>query len=742
MSDVQNRDLDNSTKLTNWVNEPTYEDLSHDVDNAMSAHNSHMSKVEKWNNLMNVEGRYKPKKVIGRSSVQPKLIKKQAEWRYSALTEPFLSSEKLFDVLPVTFEDVGAANQNELVLNWQFRTKLNIVNFIDKLVRAVVDDGSAVMHTGWLRKTNIIEVEKIIYEFYPIDETNEEQQQRLQEAIKIKDYDVSKFLELSEELQEAVNYYEETGVPCLAIPVSTEIVEEEEVIENRPEIKLLNLDSVIIDPSCEGDLDQALFVARLFETNKAELQSYTGRYKNLDKVDWENNDSGSSIYKSKVNSEISNTFTFRDESRKKVTAVELWSYFDIHNTGELVPIVSTWIGKTIIRMEESPMPDNKLPFVVVPYATVRNSVYGQPDAEVLEDNQIISGALMRGMIDLLGRSANSQEGIAKGLLDTVNKRRYVEGRNYEFNPNLNPNQHIITHTYPPIPNSALTLYQMQEQEAESITGTKAFSGGISGESYGNVVAGIKGALDASGKREMAILRRIAKGITEVGKKIMALNQEFMSEEETIRVTNKRFVEIKRDDLQGNFDLVVDISTTEVDNIKAQDLAFILQTVGPDMDLGIKKIIFSNIAKLKRMPELSHEIEQYEPEPDPFTQQVQELELQNKQLENQKLQAEIQYTIARANYANAIAGKTGIEAQQKVDGTDHRNKMDLQKSQAEGNKDLAVTKALLNPKKPDDIQPDIETAIGYNELTKLDDQNNDPANMLPPVFPESNYNQLE
>ena len=56
--------------------------------------------------------------------MQPKLVRRQAEWRYSALAEPFLNSEKLFNVSPVTFEDEAAAKQNELVLNWQFRTKI------------------------------------------------------------------------------------------------------------------------------------------------------------------------------------------------------------------------------------------------------------------------------------------------------------------------------------------------------------------------------------------------------------------------------------------------------------------------------------------------------------------------------------------------------------------------------------------------------------------------------------------
>ncbi|WP_423790334.1 portal protein [Listeria monocytogenes] len=39
----------------------------------------------------------------GRSKVKPKLIRRQAEWRYASLSEPMLSAEKLFDVAPVSW---------------------------------------------------------------------------------------------------------------------------------------------------------------------------------------------------------------------------------------------------------------------------------------------------------------------------------------------------------------------------------------------------------------------------------------------------------------------------------------------------------------------------------------------------------------------------------------------------------------------------------------------------------------
>src|SRR5690606_6188500 len=113
-----------------------------------------------------------------------------------------------------------------------------------------------------------------------------------------------------------------------------------------------------------------------------------------------------------------------------------------------------------------------LPFVAIPYLPVLRELNGEPDAELLEDNQKILGAVLRGMIDLLGRSANSQKGFAKGMLDPLNRRKYENGQDYEFNPTMPTDKGIIQHTFPELPQSALLMLNLQNQEAEALTGIK------------------------------------------------------------------------------------------------------------------------------------------------------------------------------------------------------------------------------------------------------------------------------
>ena len=103
--------------LTKWKNEPKITDLKADFEAVKTSHSAQMSKVDHWLGVYNVTGKSAIPKVKGRSSIQPQLVRKQAEWRYAPLSEPFLSTADLFRIKPVAFEDIEAAKQNELVLN-------------------------------------------------------------------------------------------------------------------------------------------------------------------------------------------------------------------------------------------------------------------------------------------------------------------------------------------------------------------------------------------------------------------------------------------------------------------------------------------------------------------------------------------------------------------------------------------------------------------------------------------------
>lgn len=717
-------------KLTNWSKEPSLQALKGDLEAGKPAHDALMNEIRDWNDLMKASGKHRAPKVKGRSQVQPKLVRRQAEWRYAPLSEPFLSSSKLFKLTPVTWEDEQAARQNELVLNYQFRTQMNKVKLVDDFVHSTVDDGTCIAQLGWERKTVKVKTETPVFTLLPIE--TQEQADTLQQALQLQMDNPRGYEEtVGDDVKEAVNYFNETQQATYATQTGTTEVEVEKALLNRPTVTMLNPNNVVIDPSCNGDLDKALYAVISFETCKADLLKTPDRYHNLDKIDWE---SSSPITDPDHESKTPSDFQFRDAMRKRVVAYEYWGFWDISGKGELEPFVATWIGTTLIRMEKNPYPDGKLPLVVVPYMPRKRELFGEADAELLGDNQAILGATMRGMIDLLGRSANGQRGMPKGMLDTYNRRKYEDGCDYDYNPQQgNPAQSIIEHKFPELPQSALTMAQLQNQEAESLTGVKAFAGGVSGNAYGDVAAGIRGALDAASKREMAILRRLAKGMADIGTKICAMNAVFLSEKEVVRITNEEYVEINREDLKGNFDIEVDINTAEIDNQKSQDLGFMIQTIGNTVDQQITMKLLARVADLKRMPELAHELRTFQPQPDPVEEQLKQLAVQKAQLENEEIQSKIDLNRANAKRASSQADNENLDYLEKESGTQHAREMDKMKAQSQGNQNLQITKALTQPTKEGETTPNISAAVGFNALTQSNEQERDLAAQRNPAL---------
>lgn len=676
---------DGSTLNTGWENPPSLHMLQTDFNSAQSD-NDHIERINRWLDHMKVQGEAKPVKAKGRSSYVNKLIKKNALWKYAPLSEPFLSTDNLIETKPITYEDIKSAEFHKLILNQQINNQLDKVEFFNELSRTITDEGTAIIRTGWYVEEVTEEEAVPVYEYIPQPEMGTV----LGEVDTIYNEQPHLFHELPDEIQEAYRHYLRTGELVEAVLTGYENKEVTKTIANHPTWEIVEYDSIVYDPTCKGSLDKAKFVIHSTETSIAELTE-SGLYTNLDLVLLESN--VSNVNDSPHIDDPS--FHFTDSARKKLVMHEYWGYYDIHNNNTLVPIVCSWIGNVIVRMEESPYPDRKLPFVVIKHEPVKSELFGEPDAELLIDNQKVYSAVARGILDILGRSAVGQVGYPRGALDISNLSKFKRGEDFEYNGNMAGKDVFYMHNFPDISQAAPFMLQMQSTDAETLTGVKAFnSTGISGSAYGENVGGIRTALDAVSKREIDIIRRIGNGIKKVARKFSAMNAVFLSEEEVVRITNDRFKYIRRDDLQGNFDIVIDISSAEEDETKAQQLAFMLQATGDSDSPEIRKMILTKIAKLRKMPDLARELETFQPKPDPLAQQIQLLEIEERKAKVRKENALAEKALAEARKAGSDADMKDLSYVQEETGVTHTREVEKQQAQAEGNIQLELVKNRL------------------------------------------------
>lgn len=551
----------------------------------------------------------------GKSAIVSLDIKRQSEWAHAALVDPFVGATDVIKCTPVTWEDREAARQNELLLNTQFCRQFDRYNFMTNAIKVLDMEATCVIQTGWEYEDEKIMVDR--------------------EVVAVDEY---------------------TGEEYIAI----EKIEETKVLTNRPTAVVRRNEDVYVDPTCMGDHDKMQFVIVRYETDLSTLKQ-DGRYKNLDKIQVGSEDANShDDYETKY-SKVS-SFTFEDNPRKKMVMYEYWGNYDINDDGIAEPIVCAWVGSTVIRLELNPYPDKKPPFIIVPFNKIPFEIYGESNADLISDNQKIKTAITRGIIDNMNQSNNGMIGIKKGALDPGNREKFMKGKPFEFNGSPND---FWQGSFNNIPGSAFDMLALMNNEIESITGIKSFSGGITGSSLGGTATGARGALDATSTRRLNIVRNIAENLVKpLMRKWMAYNSEFLEESEVVRITNEEFVEVRRDDLAGKIDIDITVSTQEDNAARAQELGFLLQTLGSALPFDMTRMIMAEIAKLSKLPTLEKSILEYKQEPDPIQQKMKELELAKLEAEIQRLKADAMHKIASSQENEADREEKMAQAQLK------------------------------------------------------------------------------
>lgn len=658
------------------------------------------SKINTWRREYNGELYGNEKK--NRSKFVYRLIKKQSEWQHAGLVDPFVSTPDIIRAKPVTWEDKEVSPKIEILLNTQFCRQFDRFNFMNKAIKVLDQEGTVVIRTGWEYKEKVIKEQ--IFEEQPNPEFIMLQEQAMgiqanleqiapmverakndlamleQQGLSVDQAIASGVIDLQvvagtqQMMAEAANLEQQLQAlqeQLQSIPQTIEvprIIERLKPVCNRPTAMVCRNEDIFIDPTCQDNMDNCQFVIYRYETDMTTLKR-AGVYKNLDKVSHTLRDS-EYVSKTRDDEGYDSSFEFSDIARKKVVVHEYWGNYDIDGDGEAEAIVCTWVNDVIIQLRDNPFPDKQPPFIVVPFNSIPFSLYGESNAELLSDTQKIQTAIIRGLIDNMAMSNNGQKGVRNGALDEYNRVKFLNGENFEFNGT--PNDFYDGH-FNEFPSSTFNMLQMLNAEAESITGVKNFYQGMHSNSLGSTATATTAIMDSAAARRLNIVRNIAENmIKPILRKWLAYDAEFLDEETQYRITNEEFIWLKRDDLGARIDIDLAISTSEDNKATASELSFLLQTIGPSEDPNLRKMIIADICDLYKKPELAKSIREYQPQPDPLAQRLQELQIQmlEAQIENERAKggrAEIDSRLKEAKTKTELAKAANIESN--TDSTD-------------------------------------------------------------------------
>lgn len=590
----------------------------------------------------------------GQSQVISRDIKTAQTWQHAALKDPFVNSTDGVKVTPVGAEDTPLNEQTASVLNYQYSRQFKRYKFITSALKIFQVEGTVIARVFWDREEKEIEVDEPIMEMLPPPEIQQRIQQA-QQAVQSGQMDPLQFQQMAQQAQQLVQ----------PTQVGVRKVKKLVAIKNHANTRVCKNVDIWVDPTEKEDIENAQFVIERFKSNMSDLRS-NPLYSNLDDIKIEDSEDYS-VYEN--NYEDDGSFIFTDDARKELDVYEYWGKYDIHNTGIAIPMVCTWVGNTVIRLEESPYPDGKVPFISCAFDPEPFSINGEANGELLSTDQKLRTAIKRSFINTLDKSTNGQRGFMEGALDPIEEAKFKKGLDFKFQ-GQKPN--FWEGKYNEFNSSVLSFYQQVGGEMQSYTGIRPFAGGQNGGVLQSAKQ-VSASMDATGKREVDLSRNFAENfIKPMLVKWHAMNNEFLEAEDIERITNKPYVPHDPADIDGNMDIRIQVNTAEADAEKSRELAFLQQTMGPNEDPRVSRKIRAEMFKLKNMPELAKWIEAYEPEPDPMAVEKAQLEIQELKASIAEKQSRTQENIVDMELKKAKTVVEQAKARQLHSGTDSQD----------------------------------------------------------------------
>jgi len=141
--------------------------------------------------------------------------------------------------------------------------------------------------------------------------------------------------------------------------------------------------------------------------------------------------------------------------------------------------------------------------------------------------------------------------------ESINISDYIEGRKVIRKKPGSP----MGDAAMPMPVNQLSPQTFQfleylEGQKENRTGITRYNQGLDANSLNKTATGISAILGQSSQRLELIARMFAEtGISELFRFMVSLNQKFVDQNTVVRLTNKQ-LRVSPDDLNGNFDLIV------------------------------------------------------------------------------------------------------------------------------------------------------------------------------------------
>ena len=334
---------------------------------------------------------------------------------------------------------------------------------------------------------------------------------------------------------------------------------EEEVEENifdGPEIELVDLYDFFWDPRAI-DMESARWVAhRTYQTfDHLEQLQKEGVYKNvalLKDATLVSGDDEKASRRGTLGVAMPDELASKNEGKNVIELIEYWE------DEKVITVANRGI---VIRDEANPYRHGKKPFVRIVDQSVPHEFLGIGELEPIETLQYELNDRRNQRMDNITLVLNRMWKVKNGA--NVDEDELVsDAGGVVHTDNMDG---IEALQMPDVTSSSYNEETLIKGDIQQTTGVSDFTRGVGSESLGNDTAtGISLIQEAGNARFKLKIRNLEAGIEEIGRMMVSLNEQFLTEEKSIRVLGDEGIEwttIKPDDMRGNFDVMVQSGST-------------------------------------------------------------------------------------------------------------------------------------------------------------------------------------
>jgi hypothetical protein len=251
--------------------------------------------------------------------------------------------------------------------------------------------------------------------------------------------------------------------------------------------------------------------------------------------------------------------------------------------------------------------------------------------------------ITRGMIDNMSLANNGQKFIQRGALDYVQFKRMTNGERY-IQTNLDAKVAITDGSFNQLPQSAFNMMSMFTQETQELSGINSSTPALNTQVQNKTATGAMAQTTMSQQRMADAVRNLASMMKGVFEDWIAYAREFVEPIQMVEMFGD-YVQITRDDLKGDYDIAIKVTTEMNKQTQIQQLNLMMQqaqAIGEGAPPQAINKLVAEMLDLFDKPGLAEEFRNYKPQPN-------QMAIQNQQLELAKLQAEIEEIRARTQY---------------------------------------------------------------------------------------------